>query len=254
MTGQGFKDHFSGHAADYARHRPAYPPELFAWLAAHGSGTTLAWDVGTGNGQAARGLAPWFERVVATDASAQQVARAEGPDNIDFAVEAAERSSLADESADLVTVSQALHWFAFDSFFAEVRRVLRPGGLFAAWTYQLNRVAPAVDRVVMRLYADVVGAFWPPERRHVDSGYASIPLPFKPIEAPEFTMQTKASLAGYRDYLGTWSAVRRFRQARGTDPLREVDRALADAWGDPAKIRTIQWPLVVRAGISSGRS
>ena len=71
-----FKDHFSGHAADYANFRPNYPPELFDYLASISPGRELAWDCATGNGQAAVGLAAHFDEIIATDASAQQIENA----------------------------------------------------------------------------------------------------------------------------------------------------------------------------------
>jgi len=71
-----FRDHFSGHAGSYARWRPGYPRELFEWVASLGGRCRTAWDCATGNGQAAGALAASFDRVVATDASLDQVARA----------------------------------------------------------------------------------------------------------------------------------------------------------------------------------
>ena len=60
MSGE-FKDHFSGHAADYAAFRPVYPPEMFDWLATLPPARRLAWDCATGNGQGARELArPYY--------------------------------------------------------------------------------------------------------------------------------------------------------------------------------------------------
>lgn len=49
----GFKDHFSGHAKQYARYRPAYPAALYDWLAGEAPARHCAWDVASGNGQAA---------------------------------------------------------------------------------------------------------------------------------------------------------------------------------------------------------
>lgn len=244
-----FKDHFSGHAADYALARPAYPASLFRWLAGQAPGRALAWDVATGNGQAAVGLAAHFEAVFATDASAQQIDMATGPPNVQFGVEPAERCSLADGSADLVCVAQALHWFDHARFYPEVRRVLRPGGLFAAWTYRLCTVSPGIDAVVRRLYDGIVGPYWPPERRHVDAGYASLPFPFRELPGPRIPMETSLTLAQYLAYLRTWSAVQRYRAAHGDDPVAQVEADLARAWGEADRPRTVHWPLVVRAGV-----
>ena len=95
---------------------------------------------------------------------------------------------LADHSVDLVTVAQALHWFDFERFFAEVRRVSRPGAVLAAWCYELARVSPEVDRWVLHYYREVIGKYWPAERHHVEEEYRNIPFPFGEIAAPEFHM------------------------------------------------------------------
>jgi len=246
----GFKDHFSGHAGAYARHRPDYPPELFAWLAARAPGRELAWDAGTGNGQAAVGLARHFRHVHATDASARQISQAREHPAVEYRVEPAEHCSLNDGSADLVTVGQAWHWFDLERFHAEVYRVARPGGLFAAWTYQLCQVSAPVDAVVGFLYQEIVGSYWPPERVHVENAYRDLSFPFREIVTPELWLIRDMDLPSYMDYLRTWSAVQRYLSARGEDPLERVRSDLEDAWGDPASQRGVRWPLVVRAGFT----
>jgi SAM-dependent methyltransferase len=157
-------DHFSGHAADYAKARPSYPPELFAWLAQQCAGHDLTWDCGTGNGQAARALAEHFRRVHATDLSAEQIAQAEPDPRIDYLAAPAEVSGLPDRCCDLVTVAQALHWFCGEPFYAEVQRVLKPGGVFAAWTYTLLRGEAELNAIVEDFYRNTIGPWWPPER------------------------------------------------------------------------------------------
>lgn len=248
MTDPSFKDHFSGHAADYARHRPRYPEVLFDWLAGQAPARGLAWDVGTGNGQVARGLARHFERVYATDASAAQLDAAENIDGVHFALEPAENCALGDGQVQLVTVGQALHWFDLPRFYAEVNRVLAPGGVLAAFTYQLCRVSRPIDRAVSHLYQNVVGRWWPPERRHVDLAYRDLPFPFEELRCPGLELVSRLSLAQYVDYLGTWSAVQRYRLEHDQNPLSLVGPQLAEAWGDPARKRAIRWPLVIRAG------
>ena len=243
-----FKDHFSGHADDYARFRPGYPAILFEWLAGQAPEQSLAWDVGTGNGQVARALAGRFEAVHATDASPQQLAQAEAPSNVRLMVEPAERTSLADRSTDLVTVGQALHWFDLERFYGEVRRVLKSDGLLAAWTYQLNEIEPAIDAAVGSFYENVVGPYWPPERVHVERGYADLPFPFEAIEAPEFHLETAWTLQDYLGYVGTWSSVRRYRATVGEDPVAGLSDVLAELWGEATMPRRVRWPLALRVG------
>jgi SAM-dependent methyltransferase len=248
MSG-GFRDHFSGVAEGYARFRPGYPAALFAWLADRAPGKRLAWDCATGSGQAALGLAEHFAHVVATDASAEQVDRARPQPRVDFRVAPAERSGLDDHSADLVTVAQALHWFDIPAFFREARRVLCPGGLLAAWCYG-NPVLPdaALDRVLVHFYDDVLGAYWPPERRLILEEYAFIPFPFREVAAPRLGMEEDLTLDGLAGYLRTWSATSRYVRAHGVDPVAGLVERLRGGWGDPAATRRVRWPLAVRAG------
>jgi SAM-dependent methyltransferase len=241
-------DHFSAHAQNYARFRPTYPTELFAWLASQSPGHRLAWDCGTGNGQAALGLADHFVHVHATDLSPQQLAQAPTRENIRYQPGSAESSGLADHSVDLVTVAQALHWFDHEHFYPEVRRVLRPGGVFAAWTYRLLDAEPAINAIVAQFHSQTVGPWWPPERRWVDSGYLDLPFPFDEVNVPEFFMERHWTLAQMLDYLRTWSATQRYIKERGSDPTQALSKELLPVWGDPDRAKTISWPLALRCG------
>ena len=246
--GTTFKDHFSQHAADYAQARPTYPAALFDWLAAQCSGHALAWDAGCGNGQAAVDLAERFERVIATDPSATQIAAAVPHPSVDYRVEPAESPTLTDASADLVTVAQAMHWFDVTAFHASVHRVLRPGGLIAAWSYGPCHVDAAIDAVFMRLYEDVLGAFWPPERAHVETGYRDLPFPYEPVPPPSLELIQRWTLPQYLDYLRSWSATQHYLRVHGRDPVSVMTDDFALAWGKPDDARHVRWTLAMRAG------
>ncbi|MFQ5572321.1 MAG: class I SAM-dependent methyltransferase [Rhodothermales bacterium] len=243
-----FKDHFSTQASGYARYRPGYPEALFAYLASCCDAHDLAWDCGTGNGQAAHGLAHHFARIIATDASADQIAHAVPHERIAYHVAPAGQSSLTPGSADLVTVAQAIHWFDFDRFYAEVFRVLKPGGVLAVWTYSLMSATPAIDEVVYRYYETIVGAYWPPERRLVENAYRTIPFPFEEQQTPAFHMDLTWSLDDVLGYLGTWSATARFAKAHRTDPVAHIRDDLAEAWGRLSDKKKIHWTLYLRVG------
>jgi SAM-dependent methyltransferase len=241
-------DHFSGHAADYARHRPSYPPELFAWLAEQCARRELAWDCGTGNGQAAQALARHFRHVHATDLSSEQIARAKPDPRIDYRAAPAEASGLQDHCCDLVTVAQALHWFCSESFYGEVKRVLKPGGLFAAWTYTLMRGEPELNTLVEDFYTNIVGPWWPSERRWVDLGYRDMPFPCTDIPTPEFEIRRQWTLADLLAYLRTWSATQRCIKETGADPCTALGERLKDVWPRPESEKTIIWPIAMRCG------
>lgn len=241
-------DHFSGHAADYAKHRPSYPPELFAWLAGQCRHHDLAWDCGTGNGQAALAMAPHFTAIHATDLSPQQLDQAPPHPRVRYLATPAEASGLADSSCDLVTIAQALHWFCHDAFYAEVKRVLRPGGLIAAWTYRLLDAEPELNAAVALFHGKVVGPWWPAERKWVDVGYQGMPFPFTEIPVPTFAIHREWTLAELLSYLRTWSATQRCRQETGKDPTLAFARDLADIWLHPEQPKSISWPLAIRCG------
>ena len=243
-----FKDHFSTQAAIYREARPEYPPALFDFLRAQAPGGELAWDAGCGNGQASVALADHFAQVVATDPSAEQLAHAQPRPNIDYRVEPAERSSLAAASADLVCVAQALHWFDLERFHAEVRRVSKPGGIVAFWTYADCRVSPAVDACKDRLYLDLTAPYWPAERALVENGYADLAFPFEPIATPDFELTMRWTVDRFLAYLRSWSGSQRYLRALGEDPVSLVEGDLRHAWGETDAVRTVSWDFHLRCG------
>ncbi|MEM1174003.1 MAG: class I SAM-dependent methyltransferase [Pseudomonadota bacterium] len=241
-----FKDYFSSVASDYSSYRPGYPPGLFDYLASEAPSKGLAWDCATGSGQAATMLADYFEQVTATDGSQAQLDSAEASDTIEYRQELAENSSLADHSVDLITVGQALHWFDLEAFEQEADRVLKPGGLLAVWSYAVLSSEPAIDRVIQRLYDDILGDFWTHERRMVEEGYGSVQFGFEELTAPEFAMRADWDLRHLAGYLSTWSAGKRYEETRGENPLLLVADELQRAWGDAARSVSIHWPLTLR--------
>ena len=242
-------DHFSSVAKQYAQSRPTYPDELFEWLASCCPGRELAWDVGAGNGQASVALARHFQHVLATDLSVEQISQATPHDRVEYRAAPAEHSGLDLHSADLVTVAQALHWFDLDPFYREVRRVLKPGGVFAAWSYGMLEVeGDEVDAHVQHFYDVVAGPHWPPGRRHVENGYAELAFPFEPLSAPPLSIRLRWDLAGLIGYVRSWSATARLRAQDGDAPLQAFERRLTTLWGDPATAREVRWPITMRAG------
>ncbi len=207
----------------------------------------LAWDCGTGSGQAAVGLASVFNRVIATDASEKQIAKAQRHEKVHYQVAPAERSNLGSETVDLVMVAQALHWFDLDRFYAEARRVLKPNGVLAASAYNLLHINRPIDEIVNRYYYEVVGVFWPPERKLVEQ-FDNLPFPFHKIDPPKFEMTAWWNLDHLIGYLRTWSSTQRFIAAQGSDPLRQITEELAAAWGTWEQTRKVTWPLTVRIG------
>jgi SAM-dependent methyltransferase len=243
-----FKDHFSDRSAAYAAYRPRYPAELAFYLAQIAPGRALALDVGCGSGQLSTLLAEPFDQVVATDASVRQIASATPHPRVAYRTAPCEASGLPDHSADLVAVAQAAHWFDLDPFYAEVRRVLRPGGVLALITYGTVKMDGEPGAVLDRFYHETLAGYWPPERRHVETGYRDLPFPFPEIPSPAMAMTAEWDLAGLLGYVETWSAVRAAEAALGAAPYDELSAALAAAWGPASARRELRWPLTLRVG------
>lgn len=244
-----FADHFSHGAAQYASYRPTYPPALFDWLAERAPDGGRAWDCGTGSGQAAVPLALRFDQVVASDPSYSQLAHAQHAEHVHYAAMTAESSALETGSVQLVTVAQALHWFDHLRFYAEAKRVLVGGGVIAVWTYGLLSVDRDVDALVHEFYHNEVGPYWPAERALVDAGYSTISFPFRELPVREFRMTAQWTFEQFIGYVNTWSAVSRYRQAHGINPVDRLADALRPVW-KAATVREVRWPLEVRVGVT----
>ena len=192
-------------------------------------------------------MASGFDRVIATDASEKQIANAQAHEIVEYRVAPAENSGVGSKTIDLIMVAQALHWFDLDRFYAEARRVLKPDGVLTASAYNLLHIEPAIDDVVNRYYYDVVGPFWPPERRLVEQ-FADLPFPFQEIDPPKFEMTASWDLDHLVGYVRTWSSTQRFIAAKGEDPIEQIADDLRGAWGQPGQTRSVSWPLIVRIG------
>ena len=241
------KDLFSTQSKDYAKFRPTYPDSLLKYLASLTPEHRLVWDCGTGNGQSALLLAEYYDHVIATDPSEKQLASAVSHPKIEYCVGSAEKSGLENKSVDLITVAQAFHWFDQPAFFSEVRRVLKPSGALAIWTYAMAKITPEVDEAVLGFYSGVLNAYWEKERTLVEEGYRNISFPFKEITPPDFKMSEEWSFEHLIGYLGTWSALQSYIKINGMNPLIEYAPTLEKAWG-AVKARPITWGLALRVG------
>lgn len=242
----GFKDYFSGVSTSYRDYRPHYPEKLFKHLAHIAPSRSTAWDCATGNGQAARLLVRYFDRVIATDASESQVKNAETVERVTYRVEPAESTGFETQSVDLVTVAQALHWFDLSAFEQEVRRVCKSRAVLAVWSYALFHSKPSVDTVIEKIYNGILGDYWTEERRIVEQGYKDVLFPFEPLDSPSFAMRAQWSLDHMLGYLSTWSAAKRYQDRNGEDPVALIADELTHAWGDAQSRLDVSWPLTVK--------
>lgn len=243
-----FKDHFSSGSDRYQQYRPTYPLSLFKWLQARAGKKSTVWECGAGTGQATTLLAQLFQTVIATDASQEQLAQAPELANVNYVATPAETFSATAESIDLIAVAQAIHWFDHDRFFALANTVLKPGGFLAVWGYQFIKTDTAIDQLIMAFHTDLLGPFWPTERKLLNDGYKGIEFPYSALETPPFKMEAEWSFEHLIGYLNTWSAVKQYEKANGQNPIELVISDFAKAWGDPKQVKTVSWPLILYVG------
>ena len=241
------KDNFSSSSDKYALYRPTYPQAIYDFLYPLIKEKQVAWDCGTGSGQIAQELAHVFEKVYATDISQAQIDNATQAENISYSVQPAESTNFENDSFDLITVAQAVHWFDFEKFNQEVKRVGKPGSIIALIGYELNNITPEVDAVVWHFYKNIIGSYWDPERKYLELKYQTIPFPFRELETPEIQNIKLWKLDQLMGYLNTWSAVKHFINKEGRNPLNEIEEDLRKAWGNQ-EVRKVSFPIIFKAG------
>jgi ubiquinone/menaquinone biosynthesis C-methylase UbiE/RimJ/RimL family protein N-acetyltransferase len=230
----------------YSRARPVYPPEFFLYLHDRAAGEALAWDCATGTGQAAAGLARVFNKVHATDISAEQLKYAVEHPRITYRQAPASRSGLEDNSADIVTVGSAIHWLDIPVFLEEAKRVLKPGGLLAIWTYHIAHTGDPYGRILNHLYTNHLFNDFGHGARHVDARYENLELPgaFTPKE--EFEARAEFDFQQMEEFIQSWSGSVAYNKRTGRNPVDIVRRELQKEWGSPEFVRTLTFPMYVR--------
>jgi SAM-dependent methyltransferase len=239
---------FATEAAQYARLRPTYPESLFTFFSTTVASREVAWDCATGNGQAATHLAKYLGRVIATDESAEMIAQAPRDPKIEYRVSEAEDSDIEAHSVDLVTVASAIHWFDLNKFYTEVRRVVKPGGVIAAWTYFTPVFDSDIDALIQRLVHEVLADYWDERLHYVVDEFHGLPFPFEPIDAPGFRTDMNWSMEDLLGYFETWSSSVKYRQATGAHATDLIKGELAQVWGDPEQEQDLHFPLYARIG------
>lgn len=242
------KDIFSGHSHLYKSYRPLYPEKLYKLILSHSKGFDQAWDVGTGNGQIANELSHYFRTVFGTDISANQMTLAVKSPNIFYMKCRAEYTPFPNRSFDLITIGQALHWFDFDAFNKEVKRVSRQETLLAAWGYGLFQIESSVQKIIEPFYSEIVGPYWDPERVHIETEYRNIPLEINEIEGIEpMSIDLEWGYDEMRGYLSSWSAVQKYMEAEKTNPLLLIEEELQAIFEGVEKVQ-VSIPLFFRLG------
>lgn len=237
-----FRDHFSQQSEVYAKARPTYPKELFQYLAGIAPSHELCWDCATGNGQAAVSLADYFRKVIATDGSPQQITHAVAKQNIEYRVAVAEKSSLQNSAADLVTVATAAHWLELALFYKEAERVLKPNGVLALWTYSSAAINSQIDELMEWFAYTFLYHYWPDGRWYVRQRYETLPFPYTATATPKFFSRADWTKQQWLNYLRSWSAYNNFIAKNSTDPIEALLPELNKLWND-TETKEVVWPL-----------
>jgi len=240
------KDLFSSQAENYATYRPSYPKELFDHVLQYVANNNTAWDCATGNGQAALSIAPHFIKVFATDISEKQILHAKSHANLYYEVAAAEHTNFPESFFDLITVAQAYHWFRFEEFEKEVRRVAKKNAVIAVWGYNLFTTKDAaINSLIEKFYTGVVGPYWDAERRYVDNNYSDVPFPFASLPTKDFFITAEWGKDDVAGYLSSWSSVQHFINANKYNPIDEIINELDLLWQN---IKPVSFPLFLKLG------
>jgi len=244
-----FKDHFSKQAEEYMKYRPTYPKKLFEFLNDMTAEHKLAWDCGTGNGQSAIKLTDYYETVYATDPSQEQIKNAIPHDRIVYKVENAENPrSIKDNSVDLITVAQALHWFNLEKFYTQVKRVLKTNGVIAVWAYGIPTMSKELDLIIRDFHKNIVGEFWLPENRLIDKEYSTIPFPFIDIKTQVFFIKKQVSLSETLGHIRSWSATQKYIDKYNKNPMEQLSQKLQEHWQNTETEKEMTWRLILKVG------
>ena len=245
-------DYFSTQSANYSKNRPTYPDELFVFLNSLCYDHKLAWDCATGNGQCAISLAQYFKTVYATDLSEVQISNSFKRPNIIYKVEEAEKASLSNHSADLITVATGIHWFDIPAFYKEVQRILKPGGILAVWGYGGCTINPEIDVIINRFSFETLKEYWPPETKlNWQDKYKTLPFPYPLIDVPVFQAKANQDLNDFISYMNSWSAVQVYIKKHAVNPVDKIALALKELWSEESLSRTITWDLFFKCGKNS---
>jgi len=243
---------FSIGSAQYAKHRPTYPDELFRFFSEISVSHESVWDCATGNGQAAAACAKYFSHIEATDISSEQIQHCIPHPKITYSISPAETTPFADHSFDCIMVAQAYHWFDQEKFSREADRILKPKGILAIFGYAFFEIDPEIDFHIKDSFLPLIDPFWAAGNRLLMSGYKDVTLPFNEIPDPKaFAITVGWNLPQLTEYLRTWSGVKRYVKELGGDPVADLETAIKPLWGKVDMVKSVKMPLYLRVSRKS---
>lgn len=241
------KDLFSSNSQLYQQARPSYPATVIQEVLKYVPDRNFAWDCGAGSGQFTQLLTPYFDHIVATDLSENQLQQAPYFENVSYQIQPAEHTSFATYSFDLITVAQAIHWFDFEAFYREVKRTLKPNGVLAVIGYGLIHVEhKIINELIHDVYFNQLNGYWDLERRYIDEEYKTIPFPFDELLTPDLKMQYQWSATQLLDYINTWSAIKHYKNKHEDNPLAQLEAYIKQ--NQDVNALNIEFPVLLRIG------
>ncbi|GLG99762.1 Uncharacterized protein GBIM_06153 [Gryllus bimaculatus] len=252
-----WKSYFKGeeHAAVYNKIRPSPPQALIENIVEYlleklKSPLNEALDVGCGSGQSTKVLEPYFKKITGIDTSEEQIIEAQSKNTypkITYRIGSAEKIEYPDASVQLITASQACHWFDLPKFYEEVERILVPGGILAMYGYLLptpmwNEKTEELSGIVYKYYNIALGKYIPPESRMVylenyrGDDFMKIPFAKEPIIRDEsVSSETPGTVADIVGFMKSGSAFQNFLNIEGSAKasalLQEFEKELMDTLG-----------------------
>ena len=241
-------DLFNDKSDIYRNARPRYPRVLYDSLAELCENHDRAWDAASGNGQAAIDLTEYYVEVKATDISEQQISHALTHPKVEYSVQPSEATTFEDSSFDLICVAQALHWFDYERFWPEVKRVLKPNGIFAAWGYSWFKIQPDVDHIIEHELFEIIRPYWVRQNQRLWDHYVDVPFPLKVQAMPAIDMAMRWDINELFAYLHSWSAIRRCMEVLGDSFFIDAYEQVAGAWGEQDQKKKVVMDFCVIAG------
>ncbi len=201
---------FSDQANIYLKFRPRCPEDLIDFVVSNCKNKDFVWDCGTGNGQVASALSSFFTNILATDISKNQLDHAIKKPNITYQMAPVEEVQLKPNSLDLITVSQAFHWFDHSKFIPLCLKYLVPRGILAIWSYESISIEHPIIETIRKFDLNELKPYWnnKTKRLHIDPFMTF--KGFEKIETERFIIERYFDSEALIGYISTWSASNKY--------------------------------------------
>lgn len=238
---------FDAVAGQYRLFRPHYPKALYAWLASLTGQHEVCVDCGTGNGQAAIEIAPYFQRTIALDSNANQIKHAVLHPLVDYHCLPVEAMEFSENSVDLIISASAAHWFDLPSFYSRCHHLLKFEGYIVLWTYTWPKTDSVAIQAILDEMKRFLDPYWSPQSLLHLNEYKHLPFPFQSIDSPSFQFDIEWDTDQLLNFLATWAAIQEYLQKVDVSFLQTFKKKFQARWPSGGKINFV-FPLYMKAG------